>query len=99
MTSDDPRTWLDLDNWCDEHMVEKLDCVHCQFGDDSLIFMYECERCAIPRGAKTWGWLSPEGREYCIRCMAIGAYQDIATHDLLMPQFPNQGDLPPGARP
>jgi len=81
------------EEWCYEHMVEKLDCVHCQFGDENLIFMFECPRCAFPHNAKTWGWRSPDGQELCIRCMAIGAYQSIRTHELLMPQFPNNARI------
>jgi hypothetical protein len=79
----------DLGEWCYEYMVEKSECVHCTFGDESLILMYECPRCGAERGAKTWGWRSPDGQELCIRCMAMGSYQDIRTHEMLMPQFPN----------
>ena len=73
----------DLGEWCYEHMVEKDGCVYCHFGEENLIFMYECPRCSEPHGAKTWGWHSPDGQEYCVRCMAMGFVHRLSDHELV----------------
>jgi hypothetical protein len=73
----------DIEPWCYEHMVDKLECVFCTFGENNLLFMHICERCARgPGHPRTWGWRSPDGPFLCVRCMGLGGYQDIATHEL-----------------
>jgi hypothetical protein len=75
--------------WCHSHMVAKDECVYCQFGENSLLFMHACARCSEgdlgPKGIKTWGWRSPDGQELCIRCMALGMVQLLETHELVEP--------------